>query len=132
VLQESVEIVRDAIDAFNRRDLEAWEALSLPDAAVDWSESRGLEAGVYAGRDEVERFLGTFETFERVVIEPERFIGSDDSVVVPNTSRFKGRDGIETVARSALVYELRDGRIARVCLYQETAKALEAAGLRGG
>jgi ketosteroid isomerase-like protein len=67
-----------------------------------------------------------------VVIEPERFIESDDSVVVPNTSRFKGRDGIETVARSALVYELRDGRIARVCLYQDTAKALEAAGLRGG
>ncbi len=127
--QENVEIVRAAIEAFNRRDLEAWEAVSLPDAEVDWSASKGLEAGVYRGREEVERFIRTFRIFKSVVTEPERFIAAGDSVVVPNTTRFRGRDGIETVARSTLVYELRGARIARICLYQETAEALEAAGL---
>ena len=127
--QENVEVVRQAIDAFNRRDLEAWEALSLPDAEVDWSASNGLEAGVYRGREEVERFTRTFETFESVTTEPERLIQAGASVVVPNTARFRGREGIETVARSTFVYELRDGLIARLCLYHDTAEALEAIGL---
>jgi ketosteroid isomerase-like protein len=126
---ENVEIAQAAIDAFNRRDFHAWEALFHPDAEIDWSASRGLEARVYRGREDVIRFVRTFETFESVVIEPERFIDAGDSVVIPNASRFKGRDGIETVARGALVYEVRGGRVARVRLYQDTAEALEAAGL---
>jgi hypothetical protein len=44
----------------------------------------------------------------------------------------RGRGGIQTVARSTLVYEVRGGRIVRVRLYQETADALEAVGLRDG
>jgi ketosteroid isomerase-like protein len=106
--------------------------LSLPDVEVDWSASRGLEAGVYQGRAEVNRFHRTFELFESVVVEPERFIVAGDSVIVPNSARFRGRAGIETVAWSIVGYELHGGRIARICLYQETAEALdEAAGLRG-
>jgi ketosteroid isomerase-like protein len=127
--EKNVEVVRCAIDAFNRRDLEAWEALSHPDVEVDWTASRGLEAGVYRGHEETDRFLRTFDLFERVVLEPERFIDAEDSVVVPNTSRFTGRNGIETVARSHLVYDLRDGRVERICLYQDGAEALEAAGV---
>jgi ketosteroid isomerase-like protein len=125
-----VEIVAAAIDAFNQRDFGAWEALSLADVEVDWSASRGLEAGVYRGRAEVDRFLRTFETFKSVVVEPEWLIDAGDSVIVTNSARFRGRAGIETVARSTVGYELHGGRIARVCLYQETADALEAAGLR--
>jgi len=52
------------------------------------------------------------------------------AVVVPNTAHLRGRDGIETIARSTLVFELRSGRFARLRLYQETRQALEAAGLR--
>jgi ketosteroid isomerase-like protein len=127
--QENVEVVRAVIDAFNRRDLEAWQALSHPDVETDWSASNGLEAGIYRGREETDRFWRTFETFESVTTEPERFIEAGDFVVVPNTARFQGRDGIETVARSTVVYELHGGRVARVVLYQDTAEALEAAGL---
>jgi ketosteroid isomerase-like protein len=125
----NVEIVAAAIDAFNRRDLETWEAFSLPDVEVDWSASRGLEAGVYRGRAEVDRFLRSFELFESVVLEPERFIDAGDWVIVPNSARFRGRAGIETVARSVVGYELHSGRVAGVYLYGELAEALEAAGL---
>jgi uncharacterized protein len=129
--QENVEIVRRAIAAYNRRDFEAMRALNHPDVQLDWSASRGLEAGVYQGQEEVLRFYQNFlETFEEVNIEPDRFIESGESVVVPNSARIRGRDGIETVARSALVFEVRSGRLARVCLHQETHEALEAAGLR--
>jgi ketosteroid isomerase-like protein len=129
--QENVEVVRRAIAAYNRRDFEAMRALNHPDIELDWSASRGLEAGVYKGWGEVVRFYQNFlGTFQDVDIEPERFIESGDLVVVPNTAQLRGRDGIETVARSALIFEVRSGRLARICLYQETREALEAAELR--
>jgi len=52
-----------------------------------------------------------------------------ESVVVPNVSRQRGRDGIEVSVRSAIVYTVRDGRISRTCLYQGLGEALEAVGL---
>lgn len=126
---DNVEIVRAAIEAFNRRDMEAWDQLSRADVEVDWSNSLGLEAGVYRGREETHRFIRTFEVFENVVLDADRLIDAGDSILVPNTSRFTGREGIETVARSTLVYELRAGLVARICLYQDFAEAREAAGL---
>jgi ketosteroid isomerase-like protein len=127
----NVEVVRRAIAAYNRRDFEVIRTLNHPDVQLDWSASRGLEAGVYQGVEEVMDFYRNFlETFEKVHIEPDRFIESRDSVVVPNSAQVRGRDGIETVARSAFLFELRGGRIARICLYQETHEALEAAGVR--
>jgi ketosteroid isomerase-like protein len=129
--QENVEIVQGSIAAYNARDFEAMRKINSPDVEVDWSASRGLEVGVYRGLEEVLRFYQTFfETFEKVDIEPDRFIESGDSVVVPNTAHMRGRDGIEIVAQSALVFEIRSGRVAHVCLYQDTNEALEAVGLR--
>jgi ketosteroid isomerase-like protein len=128
--EENIEVVRRAIDAYNRRDFDAIRAISEPEVELDWSASRGLEAGVYKGLEEVIGFYRNFlDTFEEVHIEPERFVESGDLVVVPNSAQIRGRDGIETVARSAFVFEIRGGCVARICLYQETAEALEAAGL---
>jgi ketosteroid isomerase-like protein len=89
-----------------------------------------LEAGVYQGVEEVLGFYRNFlDTFEKVAIEPDRFIESGNTVVVPNTAYIRGRDGIETIARSTFVFELRCGLITRICLYQDTQEALEAVGL---
>ena len=129
--RENVELVRRSIAAYNRRDFEAMKMLNSPDVEVDWSVSRGLQAGVYQGTEAVLGFYRNFlELFEEVNIEPDRFIESADSVVVPNSAQIRGRDGIETVARGALVFELRGGQITRICLYQETREALQAAGLQ--
>jgi ketosteroid isomerase-like protein len=68
--------------------------------------------------------------FERISVEPDRFIDAGDSVVVPNAAQMRGRHGVDTVARSTLLFEVRSGRVARICLYQETQKALQAVGLR--
>ena len=129
-MSERVELVKRSLAAYNGRDFEALRRISHPDMELDWSASRGLEAGVYRGVEDVLGFYRNFlDTFEQVVIEPDRFIETGDSVVVPNTAYLRGRDGIEAVARSALVFELRGDRIARVRLYQETQEALEAVGL---
>jgi len=130
VTSKNVEVVRDSIVAYSQRDFEAIREVSHPDVQLDWSASRGLEAGVYRGIEEVLGFYRNFlDTFEDIDIEPHRFIESGDSVVVPNTAHLRGRDGIETTARSTIVFEFRGDRIARVCLYQEKNEALEAVGL---
>src|SRR3954453_16235033 len=106
---ENLDVVRRAIDAYNRRDFEAIRALNDPAVEVDWSASRGLGAGIYRGEDEVIDFMRDFlDTFEYVRMDADRYIDSGESVIVPNTTYIRGRDGIETVARSALFFELRE------------------------
>jgi ketosteroid isomerase-like protein len=128
--QENVEIARQAIDSYIRRDVEALRAVADPDMELDWSASRGWLAGVYRGVDEALRFYeGYFEAFEEIVLAPDRFIDAGESVVVPNVAHQKGRDGIGVSARSTLVFTIRNRKLIRVCLYQETQQALDAVGL---
>jgi ketosteroid isomerase-like protein len=130
--QKTVDVVRQALDAYARRDVEALRALSDSDMELDWSRSKGWLAGVYRGIDEALRFYaGYFEAFEEIVFEPECFIHAGESVVVPNVARQRGRDGIEVSARSALVFTVRDDQIRRICLYQGAEDALKAVGLAG-
>ncbi len=128
--QENIDVVRRSLDAYSRRDLKTMRVLNDPDLELDWSASRGALAGVYRGLDEALRFYTEwYEAFEMTVIEPDRFIDVEDSVIVPNLARQRGRDGIEVSARSALVFTVRDQTIRRICLYQELDQALKAAGL---
>jgi ketosteroid isomerase-like protein len=127
--RENVNLVRAALDAYSRRDVEALRAISHPDVELDWSESRGWLAGVYRGIDEALRFYaGYFEAFEEIEIEPERFIEAGDTVIVPNVAYPRGRDGIEVSARSTLTFTISDGRLIRICLYQDTGRALREHG----
>jgi ketosteroid isomerase-like protein len=127
---ENVKIVKQVFDAYNRRDLPGMEALHDSDVELDWSASRGFVAGVYRGFGEFLRFwTAYFAAFEEIAAEPERFIDAGESVIVPNVVHMRGRDGIEVTARSTLVFTLRDGKVTRICLYQERDEALKAVGL---
>jgi ketosteroid isomerase-like protein len=130
VSQENVEIVRQSLDAYGRRDIEALRTLNHPDMQLDWSASVGSLAGVYQGFDEALRFYAEYyETFEKTVIEPERFIDTGDLVVVTSVAYQRGRDGVEVSARSTLVFAVHNRLITRICLYQEEDEALKAVGL---
>lgn len=126
----NVEIVRRSLDAFAQRDVDTMRALNAPDLVLDWSASVGWLAGVYRGFDDALRFYeGYFEAFQTTVIVADRYIETGDSVVVPNVAHQRGRDGIEVSARGTFVFTLRNRKITRICLYQETAEALRALGL---
>jgi ketosteroid isomerase-like protein len=127
---ENVEIVRRSLDAYARRDEAALRELVDVDFELDWTRSIGWLTGVYRGIDETLRFYaGYFEAFREIVVKPDCFIHAGDLVVVPNEARQWGRDGIEVTARSCLVFTVRSGKLLRICLYQDTEEALEAAGL---
>src|SRR5215211_3768895 len=130
--QENVEIVRRATEAYSRGDLDGTLESWAPNALLDRSNSRGLEAGVVRGRDEIRRYMERFlELFEEVRIEFEDLTEVKEGVVVAdNLARVRGRDGIETQARSTWLITIQDGQQTSLTLYQTRAEALEAAGLR--
>ena len=129
--QENVGAVRRHNEAWNRRDLTTWLASFHPDAEIDWSRSRAPHKGVYRGHGEIDTFWDVFwSTFEDVQLETTHgFTEAGSEVVYSNTAHMRGREGIEVIARSVLVFTVENGQITRLRLFQERAEALEAAGL---
>ena len=76
-----------------------------------------------------EFFIGVRELWESAWIEINEPLPIGDHVVVPHTTHVRGRDGIEAKARTTWLFTIRNGKIERICLYQERQEALEAAGL---
>jgi ketosteroid isomerase-like protein len=127
--QENVEVVRRCIEAWDVKDLPTWMALFRPDAEADWSRSRGPFKGVYRGHRELEVFWNVWLMFEETLIEAHGFTPAGSEVVVPNTTRFRGREGIEVIARSTFVFTVENPQITRLRMFQERDEALEAIGL---
>jgi ketosteroid isomerase-like protein len=130
VSPENAKIVRRAIEAFNRRDFDAALRDVAPDATIDFSRSRGLDAGVYVGHEAIRRLWTSLsEPFALHTMVPDEFISSGEHVVVPITSHMTGRGGIELEATTATVVTIRAGRMVRWTMYQDKAEALKAVGL---
>jgi ketosteroid isomerase-like protein len=126
---ENVEIVRAAIDAYNRGDRDAALKDATPDFEMDLSRALGPQHGVY-GLEQLQGFWREFdEGWESIQIDPQEFIEIGEHVVVPWTMRTVGRDGIEVEARVTWTFTIRDGAVQRITMYQEREEALEAAEL---
>jgi ketosteroid isomerase-like protein len=127
--EEDVERVRRGFAAYNRRDLDGTLAKWAPDAVLDWSNSRGFDAGVFRGHREIQAFWQRMlEAFDEVRIEIDDPVEVERGLVlVENVAYLRGRDGIEVQARSAFLLGIRDGKTTSLTLYQTKEEALEAA-----
>ena len=132
--QENVESVREAVVAYNRGDLDAF----LDEYWTDDIDYRAVEGapddhGPIHGKAEMRAYMQDwFDTFDELTVDPRELIdaGTDQVVVV---LRFAGRaklSGVETNVTYAVVYTIRDGKIARGREYMTREEALEAVGLR--
>ena len=127
--QENVEIVRTTMEAFNRRDFDAFLNGWDLEGELDWSRAAGPISGVF-GFDEMGSFWDElFDPWESVRFEIDELIGAGERVVAQHTTYMRGRDDIEVRARVIQVWTIRGGKIVRVCLYQDEREALEAVGL---
>ena len=127
-----MENVLQAVEAFNRRDADAFVALASPD--VEWEDAifwSGV-ARTYRGRDGLrEWFKQVVEPWERIRVEVEEITEATDNRVFVGlylTARGKG-SGVETELRAWQVNRFADGKTARRHVFLERADALEAAGL---
>ena len=132
--QKNVEIVRDAVVAYNLGDLDAF----LDEYWTDDIDYRAVEGapddhGPIHGKAEMRAYMQDwFDTFDDLKVEPLEVIdaGQDQAVAVV---RFGGRaklSGVEVDLTFAALYTVRDGKVARGREYWTKEQALEAAGLR--
>jgi ketosteroid isomerase-like protein len=131
-MSENVEIVREAVAAFNRGDLDAWWEYWAEDIdyrAVEGApDDHGPIQGKEAMREYVQDWLDTFDDFR---FEPVEITDAGDDKVIA-VIRISGRaklSGVETDLTFAILYTNRDGKIARGREYWTRDEALEAAGL---
>ncbi len=131
--QENVEVVRRIVeDAIAGRWEESAQQLG-PD--VEWHGTVGglTEGTVWRGPEEIRRLFEQegAEAWEERRLEAEEFIDAGDCVVVLVHEFRRGKgSGVEMETDTAVVYEVRDGRVVRAQGYMDRGKALEAAGLR--
>jgi len=124
---EDVEVVRRTIEAFNRGGVEA--ALEHFDPEVEWfGPPEWLEDHLYEGHDGIRRLASAWgENFDEYRLDPERFIDAGDAVVVLIYQRGRIRGSGDPIEqRIGYVWEVRDGKGARVQTYFSWEEALAA------
>jgi ketosteroid isomerase-like protein len=128
--QENVEVATQAIEAFNRTDIDAFAVLTTPD--FEWSPSMvAIEGTIFRGREGIERYFGSLDgAWERFHIHRNRFRHVEDLVVM--LGRLEGRgmgSGVPVYSSLGMVFDFRGGLISRIRGFLDHAEALRAAGL---
>jgi ketosteroid isomerase-like protein len=93
--------------------------------------SGGLSDGSVAHG--IEAVRQTFELWDEdweTELSPQEFVDAGDQVVLLQHELRRGRgSGVEVEADTAVLYDLRDGRIVRIQGFMDQTNALAAAGL---
>jgi ketosteroid isomerase-like protein len=130
--EENVEIVREAVEAFNDGNLDAAFELVHPDIELR-SPDVFPDAATYRGVEAVREFFETWlETFQGFRLHLEDCVAAGDERVLA-TLRVSGQ-GVESGAsvespKLFQLIDLRDGKILRASFFPTETEALEAARL---
>jgi ketosteroid isomerase-like protein len=130
--QENVQIVRRAVDAFNRRDLARLEGLSSPDFEFAPYLATLIETTTYRGRDGLRRYFAdagaAWEDIEVRLSDDLRDLG--EHIVFFGELRGRGRaSGLEVQVPLAWVAQIHEGKLTLLNSYEDVADALKAVGL---
>jgi ketosteroid isomerase-like protein len=130
VSQENVEIAKQAIDAFNATDVEAFAALTTPDFA--WSPSMvAIDGEIFRGREGIGRYFDYLDSaWETFHILRDGFRDSADVVIMLGRLQGRGKvSGVPVDSSLGMVFDFQGARIARIRGYLDHDEALKAAGL---
>jgi ketosteroid isomerase-like protein len=127
--QENVKVVREMFEAFRRGDLKG--VLDQLTEDVEWRIGGPTEvtyAGIRHGRQKVAEFFKTLgEASEFEEFNPQEYIAQGDRVVVLGHERQRVRaTGLVAENDWAMVFTLRDGKIAKFRNYEDTAAVATA------
>jgi ketosteroid isomerase-like protein len=130
--QKNVELVRRAFDAVRRGDHQAATRGFHPDAV--WHNTGEFPGqSTCVGPHAIIDFWETlFESFEESGLDIERVVEGENSVVLGVHSTAQGRaSAVPVDLHWAMAFHVRGGKISRVDVHGDWAKALEAVGLAG-
>lgn len=134
--ETKVEVVRRAIDAFNRRDLRELAVLCHDDLEfVSVLTAIEADGATYRGPDAWSTYFGVMDQIWRNwrAEDPRLFEGAEDTVVCLFRIAGTGSHSDVPVERPiAITYRFKDERIWRMRSYMDPADALAAAGVGEG
>ena len=127
--QQNVDAFRHFMEAFERRDFDAWVEAFHPD--VDFIPQRAPIQGTFRGHDGIRTFLAdNEESFDVFRLEYDYVRAVGDRVIAIGKLRVRGKgSGVEVETPTAIVLTFRDGKVVRLEDFGDGQKALEAAGL---
>lgn len=128
--QENVEVMRTAIEAFNRRDGEGFDACLATDTEIVPVRA-ALEGITYVGPDAGTQYCRAVEqSWDDLRWEVEEIRDGGQWVLALGRIRGKGHDtGAVVDSRAGWLAQFRGGLITKFQTYPDRTKALEAAGL---
>ena len=129
--EENVELVRKAVDAVNRGDIDEVLAFIGADAELHSAIIGGAEGNVYRGHDGFRKwFAESKASFEWLDTELTEFRTVDDRVIAFGRVYARGREsGLELDSETGWVYRVRGGKVVKAEGFLSRVEALEAAGL---
>jgi ketosteroid isomerase-like protein len=127
--QENVEIVRRAIDAFNRRDIDAiYECVN---SDLEWFPAMPVTfaGGAFRGREGIESYVREVsDAWEEYRVLGEDIRDLNDRVLALSRVEALGAgSGAQVDSEMGQVYDFREGRISRIQTYLDHGEALKAA-----
>jgi ketosteroid isomerase-like protein len=124
--QENLELARDAVEAFNRRDVEALTDLVTDD--FEWFTWTGaVEPTTYLGPEGLVRYFRDADVWGLLSLEVDEYSDVGDRVLVAGTIRARGEgSGMEIEEPYHSAFDVRDGRLARVRSFRTRAEVMEA------
>ena len=118
------------MEAFNRRDSEAFGTCLAPDGEIVPARA-ALEGTVYRGTDAAKQYCAAVDDrWENLRWEVEEVRDGDGWVLALGRIRGRGRDsGAEIDARAGWVAHFREGLVTNFHTYADRDQALEDVGL---
>lgn len=130
---ENVEAFRRGLEAYNRRDIDAFLELFDPAAEIHplTLAMFGGEGTVYRGHEGIRQFVRDVdEVLPQIRVEPLEIRDLGERIVANGRLRARGRaSGAEVESPVSWLVEFREGKVIRMADYLDPEKALEAAGL---
>jgi ketosteroid isomerase-like protein len=131
--QENVEAYKRGVDAFNRRDVEAWLEELDPEVEMHLSLPAmfGGEETVFRGHVELLEFLADLDAaFAEFQIEISEIRDLGQRLVTIGHLHGRGKtSGADVDSPIGYVVDFKNGEVVRLRDYFDPKKALEAAGL---
>ena len=127
--EENVELMRQAVEAWNRGDLDGW-ARDFADDVAWYPLAENPENAPVHGKEAVLDFVRDWiEPWEEYTVEAHRIIDAGDYVVM--SSRQIGRDetGTEVTIEQHATSLVRDGKVVEMKWFLDEGSALKAAGI---
>ncbi len=128
---ENVELVRAALEAFNREGIDAIADRVHADFETTTPSSLAVEPDTYRGPDGLRRWMDAWgDTMDEIRFDVDELIDADDRVVAVSRLVARSRTtGLELEQGVTLVWTLRDGRAVRMDPYATREEGLRAVGL---